>query len=102
MVGQAADNPLEHELVLIAGKYRIEGVLGRGGMGTVYAGRHELTGRRFAIKLLSQQLAGDARAEERFMREAMLASSIQHPAIVDMYDVGRDRGRPYMVMKLIE
>ena len=87
---------------LIAGKYRLEALLGRGGMGAVYAARHVLTGRRFAIKLLSRELTGDAGAEERFMREAMLASSIQHPAIVEVYDVGRDRGMPYMVMKLLQ
>ncbi|HMI92971.1 MAG TPA: protein kinase [Polyangiales bacterium] len=87
---------------LVAGKYRLETLLGRGGMGAVYAARHVLTGRRFAIKLLSRELTGDPGAEERFMREAMLASAIQHPAIVEVYDVGRDRGVPYMVMKLLQ
>jgi len=87
---------------LVAGKYRLEELLGRGGMGAVYSARHVLTGRRFAIKLLSRELTGDPGAEERFMREAMLASSIQHPAIVEVYDVGRDRGMPYMVMKLLQ
>jgi len=87
---------------VIAGKYRLETLLGRGGMGAVYAARHAVTGRRFAIKLLGRELCGDAGAEERFMREAMLASAIQHPAIVEVYDVGRDRGQPYMVMRLVE
>ena len=87
---------------LIAGKYRIEELLGRGGMGAVYAARHVRTGRRFAIKLLSRELTGDEGAEERFVREALLANSIQHPAIVEVYDVGRDRGVPYMVMKLLQ
>src|SRR5262245_5479919 len=86
---------------VIAGKYRLEAPLGRGGMGAVYAARHVVTGRRFAIKLLSSALTGDPGSEQRFMREAMLASSIQHPAIVEVYDVGRDRGVPYMVMKLL-
>jgi len=88
--------------VLIAGKYRLEAEIGRGGMGAVYAARHAVTGRRFAIKLLGGALRGDAGAEERFVREAMLASSIQHPAIIEVYDVGCDDGQPYMVMKLVE
>jgi serine/threonine-protein kinase len=87
---------------LIAGRYRIESELGRGGMGAVYAVRHAATGRRFAIKLLSSELSGNADAEARFLREAMLASSINHPAIVEVYDVGRERDTPYMVMKLLE
>src|SRR5262245_46943225 len=87
---------------VIAGKYRLEAELGRGGMGAVYAARHVLTGRRFAVKLLGRELRGDMRAEERFLQEAMLASSIQHPAIVEVYDVGCDQGQPYMVMKLLE
>jgi len=87
---------------LIAGKYRLESELGRGGMGAVYAVRHGSTGRRFAIKLLNRELSGNADAEARFLREAMLASSINHPAIVEVYDVGRADDTPYMVMKLLE
>jgi serine/threonine-protein kinase len=87
---------------LIAGKYRLETQLGRGGMGAVYAARHTTTGRRFAIKLLSHELAGDAQAEARFLREATLASAINHPAIVEVYDVGHHEGFPYMVMKLLQ
>jgi eukaryotic-like serine/threonine-protein kinase len=108
VAGRQAVEPMLSEVAsvhageLVAGKYRLEALLGRGGMGAVYCARHVLTGRRFAIKLLSRELTGDAGAEERFMREAMLASSIQHPAIVEVYDVGRDRGVPYMVMKLLQ
>jgi hypothetical protein len=98
-VVEAARTPQPGEL--IAGKYAIEGQLGRGGMGTVYAARHVSTGRRFAIKLLKPQLAGDAEAEARFTREATLASAINHPAIVEVYDVGRHGDAPYMVMKLL-
>jgi serine/threonine-protein kinase len=87
---------------LIAGKYQLETQLGRGGMGAVYAARHTVTGRRFAVKLLSHELAGDAQAEARFLREAMLASAINHPAIVEVYDVGHHEGFPYMVMKLLQ
>jgi serine/threonine-protein kinase len=87
---------------LIAGKYRIESELGRGGMGAVFAVRHAATGRRFAIKLLNRELSGNADAEARFLREAMLSSSINHPAIIEVYDVGREGDTAYMVMKLLE
>jgi serine/threonine-protein kinase len=87
---------------LVGGKYRLEEELGRGGMGSVCAARHTGTGRRFAVKLLSPELAGDAEAEARFLREATLASAINHPAIVEVYDVGRHGDAPYMVMKLLE
>ncbi len=97
---QAPRTPQTGEL--IAGKYSVEEELGSGGMGSVYAARHSSTGRRFAIKLLKPQLAGDAEAEARFLREARLASAIDHPAIVDVYDVGRHAGSPYMVMKLLD
>jgi serine/threonine protein kinase len=87
---------------LVGGKYRLEEELGRGGMGLVCAAQHIGTGRRFAIKVLNPELAGDAEAEARFLREATLASSINHPAIVEVYDVGRHGDAPYMVMKLLE
>jgi serine/threonine-protein kinase len=87
---------------LIAGKYRIESELGRGGMGAVFAVRHTATGRRFAIKLLNRELSGNPDAEARFLREAMLSSSINHPAIIEVYDVGREGDTAYMVMKLLE
>jgi serine/threonine-protein kinase len=87
---------------LVAGRYRIEEALSRGGMGAVFIARHDQTGRRFALKLMSQDLAGDAEAEARFMREARLASSLDHPAIIEVYDVGRHEGFPYMVMRLLE
>jgi serine/threonine-protein kinase len=89
------------DTVVIAGKYRLESELGRGGMGAVYSARHVVTGRRFAVKLLGRELRGDARAEARLLREATLASAIQHPAIVEVYDVGVDRGQAYMVMRLV-
>jgi len=92
--------PVEGDL--IADKYCVEAEIGRGGMGAVYSARHVGTGRRFAIKLLNPQLAGDVEAEARFLREATLASAINHPAIVEVYDVGRHGGSPFMVMKLLE
>lgn len=88
---------------VIAGKYRVEKLLGRGGMGSVYTARHNSTHRLFALKLLSSSLAGDVEAKERFIREAKLAGSIDHPAIVEIYDIGyHDNGSLYMVMDLLK
>src|SRR3954471_22739173 len=71
----------------IAGKYCIESVLGQGGMGAVFAARNLLTGKLVAIKwLLPETAAGTSR--ERLLREARIACSVEHPNIVDIYDVG--------------
>jgi len=86
---------------LIAGKYRVERALSSGGMGSVYVATHVQTGREFALKVMSALLAGDEEAEARFWREAKLATSIDHPAIIEVYDVGRDGQNPFMVMKLL-
>jgi eukaryotic-like serine/threonine-protein kinase len=87
---------------LVAGKYRIERTLGRGGMGAVFAVTHEVTGRRFAIKWL---LAADAEGDEavkRFVREARIAGRIQHPHVVDVYDIYQEAPGVFMVMELLE
>src|SRR5262245_53332540 len=68
------------------GGYRIERVIGRGGMSTVYLAEHIRLGRRVAIKLLAPELAGSERFRDRFLRESKLAASIDHPNIVPIYD----------------
>ncbi len=87
---------------IIAGKYRIEEILGTGGMGSVYSARHETTNRKFAVKLMASSLSGDPDAKERFVREARLAGSIDHPGVVDIYDVGYHEVSLYMVMDLLK
>jgi serine/threonine protein kinase len=86
---------------LIAGKYRVEKILGKGGMGSVYSARHQTTNRVFALKLMASSLSGDPDAKERFIREAKLAGSIDHPGVVDIYDVGYHDVSLYMVMDLL-
>jgi eukaryotic-like serine/threonine-protein kinase len=84
----------------IAGKYRIEGVLGQGGMGAVFAARNALTGKRVAIKwLLPEHAASTSR--ERLLREAQIAASIDHPNVVDIYDVGEHQGGLFLVMEYL-
>ncbi|MDB4976209.1 MAG: serine/threonine protein kinase, partial [Myxococcaceae bacterium] len=84
----------------IAGKYRIESILGQGGMGAVYAARNVMTGKRVAIKwLLPEHAASNTR--ERLLREAQCAASIDHPNVVDIYDVGEHEGGLFLVMEYL-
>src|SRR6476620_843021 len=74
---------------VVAG-YRVEGVLGRGGMGVVYRAEHLHLGRPVALKLLAPGLVGDFR--ERFVRESRMAASLSHPNVVTVYDAGEADG----------
>lgn len=87
--------------VVLAARYRLDGLLSSGGMGSVYAATHTETGRRFAVKVMLADLSGDNEAERRFMREARLASSMNHPCVIRVYDVGYHEQHPYMVMELL-
>jgi hypothetical protein len=81
------------------GPYRIEGLIGEGGMSHVYAGTHTLLGRPAAVKVLKPHLATDE-AVERFRREAQLCSQLSHPNTVEVYDYGTTReGRRYYAME---
>lgn len=83
------------------GPYLVEGVLGRGGMGVVYQGRHVHLDRPAAIKVLGDWWRGDEEARERFLRESRLAARLQHPSIVAIYDAGELDGRLYVAMQLV-
>ena len=87
---------------LISGRYRLEAVLGRGGMATVWRGVDERLGRSVAVKLLDRADTADPVMVERFDREARTAGGLTHPNIVAVYDVGTDDGVPYLVMELID
>jgi serine/threonine protein kinase len=85
----------------LIGVYRVEGPLGEGGMGTVYRATDTKLNRPVAIKLLSDEFA-DAAARVRFQREAQLASSLNHPHILIVYDAGNYNGRQYLVTELVD
>jgi serine/threonine protein kinase len=85
------------------GRYRIDRVLGRGGMALVYLGHDAKLGRSVAIKLLADNLAGDESFRARFLREARMAAGLSHVNIVHVYDVGQDEDeRPYIVMEFVD
>jgi serine/threonine protein kinase len=86
---------------LVAGKYLIEQLLGEGGMGAVFAATHRFTGKQVAIKWMLPELARDEDAVHRFMREAQAAGRINHPNVVDVYDVGQHEDSFFLVMELL-
>src|SRR5438067_9831639 len=81
---------------VIAGRYRLDELLGRGGMSEVWAADDEELGRRVAIKLL----APDA-DHARFEREARAVASLAHPNVMQVYDYGDEDGRQYMVLEYL-
>jgi serine/threonine protein kinase len=84
------------------GRYRLVRQLGVGGMGEVWEADDTVLGRRVALKVLVQELADDARATRRFVREARATAKLTHPNVTRIYDFGRDGGLPYLVMELLE
>jgi tRNA A-37 threonylcarbamoyl transferase component Bud32 len=82
--------------------HRIDGELGRGGMGVVYAATHLALGRQRALKVLAPAVSDDEAAAERFRREARMAASIDHPALIPVHDAGEADGRLYISMRLID
>jgi serine/threonine protein kinase/DNA-binding SARP family transcriptional activator len=81
--------------------YRIEAVLGRGGMSVVYLAEHLALGRKVALKLLAPQLADDARFRERFVRESRIAAGMEHPNIVPIYEAGEAEGFLFIAMRYV-
>src|SRR5882672_1685663 len=85
------------------GQYEILGILGRGAMGVVYRAQDTKMFRRLvAIKVISENLIGDAEALRRFHVEQETVAGLQHPNIVTIYDRGEFDGRQYFVMEYLE
>ena len=83
-------------------RYEVVRSIGEGGMANVYLGYDTILDRNVAIKVLRGDLSGDEKFVRRFQREALSASSLSHPNIVEMYDVGEDNGIYYIVMEYVE
>lgn len=94
----SAELPLRGEV--IDGKYRIEELLGRGGMGAVFRATHVVSEKPVAIKWLLRAVSDD-QARRRFAREARAVGRIDHPNVVDLYDVCQEGDRNYLVMQLL-
>ncbi len=87
---------------LVNDRYEIEKLIGEGGMANVYLAKDTILDRKVAVKVLRGDLAGDEKFVRRFQREALAASSLSHPNIVEIYDVGEDNGNFYIVMEYID
>jgi serine/threonine protein kinase len=94
--------PLPEELepgAILAGRYRLEEELGKGGMGRVLAARDEKLGRRVAVKVVTA--AHDPARVRRFEQEARTAGSLEHPNVLAVYDLGEHAGVPFLVSELL-
>ena len=80
-------------------RYELQHRIGHGGMATVYLARDLKLDREVAIKLLADNFAGDDEVRRRFSREARLAARLDHPNVVQVFDVGEEDDRPYIVME---
>src|SRR5512134_4052696 len=100
------DSPAPGDLApgsVLDGRWRIETLLGTGGMGAVYRAEHVHVGRKAAVKVLHAELCRSPSERERFRREARVASRLRSPHVVEVLDFGEDgAGRPYLVMELLE
>jgi eukaryotic-like serine/threonine-protein kinase len=86
---------------VVAEKYRIDRLIGRGGTGAVFQATHVVTGKKLALKCLVPRGELGADEIERFVREARAAARINHPNIVDIYDVGEHEGSFFLVMEYL-
>jgi len=86
----------------LIGHYRIESLIGVGGMGEVYLARDERLGRKVALKLLPKRLTADETQLTRFKTEARSASALNHPNILTVYEIGAEGNRQFIAMEFIE
>jgi YVTN family beta-propeller protein len=82
--------------------YRLEAVIGRGGMGVVYRAEHLRLGRKVALKVVAPQIAREPKFRERFLRESRTAGGLDHPNVVPVYDAGEEDGVLYIAMRFVD
>src|SRR5262245_61402862 len=93
---------MDEMLGQVLANYTLVAKLGRGGMGTVFLGKHLTLQKTCAIKILRPDLASDTDVVERFNREAQVAHGLRHPNIVQIHDVGQQHDHYFIVMDLLE
>jgi serine/threonine protein kinase len=102
-MNQVTQTAVVHPLVgQTVHQYRVERVLGQGGMGVVYHAQDTKLQRPVALKLLSSELVGDEERRRRFLREARAAARVSHPAIAQVYDVDEYEGATFIAMEWVE
>lgn len=84
------------------GEFRIEALIGRGGMGLVYRARQDRLGRLVGLKIIAPHLAADEGFRARFRRESQMAAAIDHPNILPIYDAGEIDSQPYLAMRYVD
>jgi serine/threonine-protein kinase len=87
---------------LVGGKYRVDRLIGKGGMAEVWAGTNERTGKRIALKAILRSFASSSDAIELFRREALASSRVNHPNVVNVFDVIDHEGMTCIVMEMLE
>jgi serine/threonine-protein kinase len=87
---------------LVGGRYRVDRLIGQGGMAAVWAGTNERTGKRVALKVILRSLAKTREAQELFHSEALAVSRVNHPNVVTVFDVIEHEGMPCIVMELLD
>jgi serine/threonine protein kinase len=96
-----ASGPIAAGATLCEGRYRLQQLLGAGGMATVWLAEDETLDRPVAVKVMADTLAADRGWVRRFEREARAAASLSHPNVVPVFDYGTEHGRPFLVMQYI-
>src|SRR5208283_5523087 len=84
------------------GPYEIQSLIGAGGMGEVYRAHDSRLNRIVAIKVLPTSYSADGERLQRFVQEARAAAALNHPNILSIFDIGEERGAPYVVSELLE
>jgi serine/threonine-protein kinase len=99
---ERSDRPTDNASLPQVPGYRVEGLLGRGGMGVVFRAWHLRLNRPVALKMMLAGAYAGPRERERFQREAEAVAGLRHPNVVQVYDVGDADGRPYFTMELVD
>ncbi len=94
--------PQERLGTTLGGKYRLERIIGHGGMGVVFEATHSWTERKVAIKLLHANYSQDEELGRRFLQEARTATAIRHPNVVEVLDMGQDEDAVYLALELLQ